>query len=440
MGLFSKLGFGGQKDKGIVEPPIKFITEQPLPELDPELYVQTRLQVGAALSSWAQKMIMTRSAQGVQVQYLIDGVTHACPALPPDVGATMMAMIKVVAGINIEKPAPQQTGSFEIRSFRKPHHCDVLSQLSNTAERLTLTFDGEKPGPERMEDAGMRPKMLKRLKEILQQPGLVLVSAPPGQGFTTLFNNTVRAVDRYLRNVVAVEDVQKPDGEVENAPITTYDSKVGESPITVLPKLLLTYPDVICVRNMVDAESANLLFEQPGKEDRMVVAGIAAKDCVEALLRVLALKASREKFTPVVNAVINQRLLRKMCEVCKQQFPATPQMLKQLGVPQGKIKMFYRQGPPPAPLEEIDPKVAEEEGPRACPGCNGIGFRGRTAIFEMLEIDDDFRKALLQTNKLDVLRQHAVKSGKYTTLMDDGIIAAARGITTIQEVARVLKG
>src|SRR5690606_14932 len=112
--------------------------------------------------------------------------------------------------------------------------------------RMTLTFDDGKKPPEKFEDLGMRPKLLESLKEAMQKPGLVLVASP--QGFSTAFNTTIRTVDRYLRNCVSVEDAAAKEDPVENSPITTYDSKAGESPATVLPKLLRTYPDVVSVR------------------------------------------------------------------------------------------------------------------------------------------------------------------------------------------------
>jgi type II secretory ATPase GspE/PulE/Tfp pilus assembly ATPase PilB-like protein len=426
-----------KKEPKIVEPPIKFIADHQIPELDPNIYLQARLTVANVLTARAESMVVTLTQQGTTVHYVIDGVAHEATKVDAQAGANMIGVFKVYAGVDPTKRVPSAQGKFEIAYLRRKYKAELSSELTRVAERVTLRFEGGGPPPERLEDAGMRTKMYEQLHAILGQHCFVLISAPPKHGFTSTFNATIRAIDRYLRNVVAVEDATKNEKQIENAPVTPYDPSQGESPATVLPALIRTYPDVICVRNLVNAETVDLLSDQPKKE-RTIVGGVAALDAVEAVLRVLAMKANREKFVSALGAVLNQRLVRKLCETCKEQYAAPPQLLKQLGVPPGKITAFYRQGPPPAPPPEQQ-KKGQEQAPLVCPNCNGIGYRGRTGIFELLVLNDALRKAFMSTNKLDVLRAEAKKQG-HNSLLEEGVVTAAKGVTSIQELMRVLKG
>jgi type II secretory ATPase GspE/PulE/Tfp pilus assembly ATPase PilB-like protein len=240
-------------------------------------------------------------------------------------------------------------------------------------------------------------------------------------------------MDRYVRNVEAIEDANDHEKEVDNVPVTTYDPKAGEKAASVLPKLLRKYPDVICIRKLADAETVDLLCDQP-EQERLVIGGIAATDAVEALLRVLALKCSREKFAKAITASLNVRVLRKLCDHCKQQYVPPPQLLQQLGLPANRPVAFYRPGPPPIP-----PNIKPEDAPTVCPVCNGIGYKGRSAIFELLIVNDDLRKALLTAKNVAELAKAAKKSG-HIGMLEEGVVAAARGMTSIQEVLRVMKG
>ena len=162
--------------------------------------------------------------------------------------------------------------------------------------------------------------------------------------------------------------------------------------------------------------------------DRLLIGTIRAKNCTEALLRVLRLKVPLQEFAPAISGVVCQRLLRKLCDNCKEPYTPSPEILQQLGLPEGQSRAFYR---PPRPKPDED----KEE---VCPECGGIGYRGQTAIFELLVIDDAIRKVLSTTPKFKLLRQAARKAGA-RTLQEEGILLAARGVTSLTELMRVMK-
>ena len=427
-----------QQEPELVEPPLQFVRPgAPIPQLNPFLYVHARMIVLNALAARADVVRVTFTGQKAQVQYQIDGVYHNREVLAGQTGAGIVAIYKLFAGFDLKKRVPQQEGAFEIHHLQNRIPCRVEDKLVKGAEILSLYLDTGKPRPQKLTEMGLDEERAEQLKAAMEEPGVVLVTAPPHLGYSTVFNAVVRLIDRYMRDVVMVQSVHDREEEVENAAPTTFDPDKGETPATVIPELLLRYPNVICVRKVADKETMALLLEQPEKE-RLVVTGLLARDDTEALYRAMALCDEPQKLLSQLKAVVGHRVLRKLCELCKHPYPPPPQLLQQLGIPQGKIRAFFKPGPPRLPPEEIE-RMQKEGIPIVCPQCQGIGYLGQTGLFELLMFNDQVRQLFQRpTQDLDAVRQALRKLGHRTPL-DEGILLAAKGITSIQEVSRVLK-
>ena len=176
---------------------------------------------------------------------------------------------------------------------------------------MLIQFATQKVEFKSLDDIGMRAKMQEQLMELLSQNGLFMFSSLPAGGLTTTMDVVLSNIDRFVRAFVAVNDEAKGDRDIENVAITTYSKAAGESPATVLPKLVRTYPDVIVVREVPDVETLQILVDQVG-ERRAVIMGIRAKEAVEALLRALMLKIPPAEFASVVVGVLNIRLAQAL--------------------------------------------------------------------------------------------------------------------------------
>ena len=202
----------------------------------------------------------------------------------------------------------------------------------------------------------------------------------PASGLRSTTNVVLQKTDRFTREFLAIEDEAHPYEPVENIPVTTYKAgpNVPEDSqlMKVLVKLFRMEPEVLVMRDLVDGEAINFACEKI-VEGRLIVGTVRAKDCAEAILRVLALKVSAKAFARSVTGVLNQRLIRKLCDACKEAYAPTPQVLQQLGIPPGRVQAFYR---PPQEPEKV------------CEQCGGIGYHGRTALFELMMVDDAVRK------------------------------------------------
>ncbi len=382
-----------------------------------------------ALDRRASALLLDFTQQGVAVKYQIDGVWHNAEPLGREDGDPALEALKVLCGANPADRQSKQEGVFTAKYQKMAHPGRMVSQGTKTGERVVIQFEPEGVQFTTLTEIGMREKMQEQLKEVLlRDKGFVILSAMPGTGLKTTTWAVIKSQDRIMREFIAVEDEQNRYEEVENVPVETYNSANGESPDAILVKVFRKYPNVLVIRDLVNAETVKMLCDEVDSEDRVVISAVRAKDCAEALLRVLALKAPAEDFASCVTGVLNQRLIRKLCEKCKQAYQPTPQVLQQLGIPQGKVQVLYRT---PQPTEE-------NPHPEECEECGGIGYKGQTGLFEWWTIDDAVRQVLASSPNLQALRQAARKAGM-RTMQEEGILMVAKGITSLPELSRVLK-
>ena len=350
------------------------------------------------------------------------------PPRDRELGDPLLVAIKLLCGLNPEDRQGRQEGRFAVQFAADKYSATLLTLGTPAGERVLVQLEGKKVRFENMEALGMRPKMEEQIREIMaRQQGFFLISAMPGSGLRSTTNVILRSSDRFMREFYALEDADNRYEAVENVKVSTYKAAEGQSPASALPELFFQDPNVIVVRDLVDGETVSLLCGEIPK-DRLIVSTIRAKDSAEALLRVLALKAPPADFARAISAVLNQRLIRKLCPRCKSAYPPPPDVLQKLGIPVGKVEAFYR--PPQAPVEGEKREV--------CPACADVGYVGRTAIFELLLVDNTVRKTLAATPRLDLLRQAARKAGM-RSLQEEGIVLVAKGVTSLAELMRVLK-
>ena len=389
-------------------------------------YLVAKEVVADGISQRADRIMLDYTQQGVGVKYQVDGVWHDVEARDRESGDLMLAVLKTIANLNASERRARQDGKFGA-DFQDRHYvCQISSQGVQTGERAVVSIDAGETTIDSLEEAGMRSKIFEQWKAgLAESNGLHLISSMPGGGLTTSLTLTLKAMDRYMRDYYIVEDKDNPQPEVENVQHMPFDAAGGQTPADVLAPLFHKDPDVIVVPDFADAKTVSALCEQ-AIEDSMVLGTIRAKEAVEALLRVLMLKVPAQQFAPVAKSVLNVRLIRKLCEECRQPYAPNPEMLKKLGIPPDRVQALYR---PPDPPE--DPKDI-------CKVCRGIGYHGRTAIFELLKVDDKLREALVKQPKLEVLRKVA-KANRHQGLQEEGLVLIVKGVTSLQELQRVLK-
>lgn len=378
-----------------------------------------------AIQQRGDAILLDYNAEAVAIRYQIDGLWQPQDNFDRESGDAVVAVLMTLAALNPGERRRRASGEFAAQQEKIHWSCKLVAEATKAGQRVLLRLDDGGVRFQKLADLGMREKSQTQLAEIMgRKGGFVLFSAPSGQGLTTTFYAALNTVDRYTRSLIAVEDEADPGRPVDNIVVRTYSAARGESPATVLPKVFREYPDGIVVRDPVNAETVNLLLGQATTEKRTVFSSVRARDCADALVRIAGLGVDPADLAEAVSAVVNQRLVRKLCESCKEGFTPSPAMLKQLGLPPGKISTLYR---PPQEPEKV------------CPACRGLGYVGRTGLFEVLAPDDTVRKVLSQSPiNEELLRQAVRRAGAYS-FQQEGILLVAKGVTSLEELKRVLK-
>ena len=361
---------------------------------------------------------------------MVDGVWIPSQSKARELADPAVEALKTLCGLKPQERQGLQSGTFASQYEKVRSTATFTSQGTPTGERVLIQFEDNTIRYKTLDDLGMRVKMQGQLKELLESPrGVLLFAAMPAEGLRNTVDVALHACDRFVREFVAVQEANEQFPKVENIPITTYSAAADESPATVLPRLLRAQPDVVVVRNFVNVESANLLCEAAA--EKLIIGTVRAKGCVEALWRTLSLGLRPAEFADVITAVVGQRLVRKLCSDCMESYAPPPQVLLQLGIPAGRIEAFYRPRQRPEQPNPKEPYVP-------CRTCGGIGYLGRTAIFELLVVGDHVRKTLKANPNPDLLRRAAHKDGM-KSLQEEGILLVAKGVTSLPELVRVLK-
>ncbi len=388
-------------------------------------YLLVKDAVATMVQRRCEKVLYDFTQQAVNVRYEIDGVWHNGTAIDRESGDVMLAVMKTLANLNIKDRRHQQSGKFGAKYEGKSFIYPLVTQGVPTGERAVLTRIVAKQEFSDYAELGMREALREKWAAAMAaDQGLLILASLPGGGLSTITEVSLHDTDRLMRDFVSIEDAQHPEPEIQNINVTTYDSAAGETPATILPQLIRTYPHVYICRDFVDPETADLLLKEV-RDERLVITTMRAREAAEVLLRMLQKKIPAKDFAATVKAVLYQRLVRLLCPECKVGYTPPADVLRKLGIPVGKVEQLYR---PPKP----------EETDRPCQACQGFGYAGRTGIFELLEVTDKIREILVKQPRLELLKKAAKASGQ-RSLQEEGVLLVAKGQTSLPELMRVLK-
>ncbi len=376
----------------------------------------------------ATAFMLDYTQQAAAVRTMIDGVW--IPAEPRDreSGDPALESLKLLCGLNPQDRQSRQEGTFALEYQSRRYVATFVSQGTPSGERALIQFvEGDIPR-RTLDELGMRSKLQTQLGELLELPrGFVLFSAPPGGGLRSTMDAVLHHSDRFTREFATLEEEANRYQEVENVAVTTYNIVGGQPVAGVLAKFFRTEPNVVIVRDLIDGEMIEFLLEQI-PDDRLILSTVRATDCADALMQVLALGAPQAEFARSISGVVCQRLIRRLCDSCKEAYAPAPQVLQQLGIPEGRVQAFYRQFQP-------NPQEPPKE---PCQTCGGIGYLGRTAIFELMTVGDEVRRVLGGEPTAEAIRRAARKEGM-KSLQEEGVLLVAKGVTSLPELMRVLK-
>ena len=389
-----------------------------------------RFILANAIFKRATGVMFDYTEEDCQVRFQIDGVWHLTQTLPREQGDPMLESAKLLVGANPNERRKRQRGTFvAIVEKKNNYEAEFASQGVPTGEKVLVQFQITKVPFKNADDIGLVEPELSKVRNALALPeGVMIISAPVANGMRSSTNVFLRIADRYVRDYVTVEDEQNKYEGVENLPPTFYDSAKGETPMTVLPDVFFKEPQVLLLRDMINLETLERCCKET-ENARLIITTARGKDCAEAIFQLLAMGISPQLLASKLATVTCQRLIRKLCLDCKEAFQPPPAMLQKLGIRPGTVENLYR--------IRSEPKEGEKPLP-PCLKCNEIGYYGRTALFEILEINDAFRKVILAAKSVEQMRQGLQQAG-HKGFIPPGLALVANGTTSVDELTRILK-
>ncbi|GMV26962.1 MAG: hypothetical protein AMXMBFR58_29930 [Phycisphaerae bacterium] len=373
-----------------------------------------RMLLRLASKSRATDIHMEPKGDRTQVRIRVDGQMISAVDLPSRVSELVYGIIKTGSQIKLAARDAVQEGHFSCRFPDRRVDYRVSFTPSVYGQKLVLRVLDTRGLPRNIAELGLVGYMVDRVRRICEQDhGLLLVCGPTGSGKTTSLYTCIREIDRHSRNVVTIEDpVEYQLDMVTQIPI---DENKGNSFGNLLRSVLRQDPDVILVGEIRDEETARTAM-QAAMTGHVVFSSIHAKDTIAAVFRLLELKVESYLVANSLDLVLAQRLVRVLCETCRREVPVTPGQSTRLGrFLGGKTRIYTATG---------------------CPRCLRTGYRGRRAIFEMLDFNDDLRDVVLREPTIQAMKK-VIEQGHFTTLVQFGWRLVAEGVTTLDEVDHV---
>ncbi|MBI1249732.1 hypothetical protein GC197_18050 [bacterium] len=396
----------------------------------PDAYVWVKELIAELITRRATRVMMDYTKETVAMRYLIDGVWLAGENRDRESSDQMLAVLKLLCNLNPSERRARQSGEFFVKYDGKKFNCAVTSQGTQTGERVLFNVPVASSKLETLEELGMREGMIQDVKGLMGgHDGLFVFAARPEGGLTTLVSVGLSATDRLMRDFAGIEAKEAREPEVMNISLRYYDTTAGEKPEDVLTSVLRNQPDAVMVRRIDNPAVFNIVLEQANATRICFTSVNAKEDCAEAVLRLLSLKVPADQYAKALRGVLYTRLCRRLCKGCREEFMPSAALLKRLGIPPDKVEKLYKTPTPPGPDEPPKPP---------CEHCGGIGYYGRIGIFELMTVDDGIRRAITKTPKLEAIRAASKQAGN-KTLQEEAIRLVATGVTSLEEVSRVLK-
>jgi type II secretory ATPase GspE/PulE/Tfp pilus assembly ATPase PilB-like protein len=430
-------------------PPVEFKSTTGEQPLNQAAEIQCRQSMGIvpakqifyeAIIARGDRILMDFTAQGVSSQAEVDGVWQAFPAMDRQNGDMMLAVFKTLAHLNPQDRVNQQIGEFTASFGNEVRKCHFTSVGTQTGERIIIKLINKKSKFDSLSDLGIREPLVDAFKRLSGRheedkskqitSGMVVIATPPnGGGLSTVWDFALRATDRFMRDFVCFEAPEMNETSVENILVDVVDPEQGKSLAASIEAASLRQIDVYVVPQLNDKATLERLCYEVNTEGKQVFASVRATDGIEALLKLRSSGIAPDMLAQAVNGVLHMRLCRRLCDDCKQSFQPNPQYVQQLGLPASHVQILYQQFQP----------VPDEQGvmPEPCMTCSGRGFVGRIGIFELTEITEPMRQALITESDPAKLRQLSAQEGNQSTLKE-GMLLVAQGITSVQELQRAM--
>jgi len=352
---------------------------------------------------------------GLLIRFRIDGMLHDARTLPNTIKSAVISRIKILAKMDIAERRLPQDGRFQVKFGTREVDLRVSTIPTVFGEKVVLRLLDKSKGLIKLEQLGFISEQLEKFKStITKSYGIILLTGPTGSGKTTTLYAALSEINSRDKNIITVED-----------PVEYKLNRINQ--IQIKPKISLTFantlrsilrqdPDIIMVGEIRDSETAQIAV-QAALTGHLVLSTLHTNDAASAITRLIDMDIETFLISSAVIAVIAQRLVRVICEKCKEEYTPEKDVLSGLDIKgnSDKIKLYRGVG---------------------CSFCKNTGYYGRTSVYELIVLDEEIRSLIISKATSNIIKEAAIKKGM-KTLKDNGLKKALQGVTTIEEVLRV---
>jgi type II secretory ATPase GspE/PulE/Tfp pilus assembly ATPase PilB-like protein len=378
----------------------------------------------------ASDVAMTLTAQQYQVHFVIDGVVEKQSPKEREEVEYFIRYLKHLADLDVEEKRKPQTGRFIVQKDSKQYEWELTTAGTTAGEQVRLKLLAAH-NILKLTELGLTPEQLEKLQALRDGPkGVFIISGPKKNGVTSTFYALIRNHDPFINNINILE--KQPIGELPNVTQVVYSlSDTGTTSYARrLQSILRTGPDIIGVERCEEDKDIAKLACSAAKDNKMTYVTMEASSVNDAMGRWINFVGDKNMAIDYLVGISNQRLVRKLCEQCREPYEPNKEMLRKFNIPSDKIKQFFRPG---------EPVVDRRGRPKLCPHCQGTGFYGREAIFELIILTDETKKLLKQAkSKTDIA--NIFRHARMLYLQEQAIRKVAAGLTSINEVVRAMSG
>jgi type II secretory ATPase GspE/PulE/Tfp pilus assembly ATPase PilB-like protein len=405
--------------------------EPKVPE-DPEgqkIYQTFQNLMFDALWRRAGELFIQPAGENVKILFRIDGVIAEYAEWDRASGQSVINYVKTICGLDVNEhrqPQKSKLMAQQVHVDRKVT-LDIETAGSRAGEKLVIRIRAEE-AKFTIAEIGFTEEQIGKFQPLLDaKKGLIVVSGMGHAGLTSTLYAIGRSMDAFVQNIHSVE--VKPLMELDNITQNIYEAGSDKSFARYLQTISRREPDVLLVDPCKDAETAKMIVQLATGKNKKIYTAIHATNTLTALGRMMKWAESPDEVAEAVLAVMYQRLVRKLCPACREAYKPNPETLRKMNLSSRENVTFYR--PPSQQL------VDKKGNPIVCATCQGSGYVGRTAVYEIMFVDDNLRDAI-RAGEGRAIKSAARKSGlKYWD--ESALEKVLAGITSVQEIVRVSK-
>lgn len=374
------------------------------------------LLISQAVQDRASDIHVEPGSKDLRVRFRIDGVLHEMQKADKSIQAGVLSRLKIMADMDIAEKRKPQDGRMSVNYSGQKIDIRVAALPTVWGEKIIMRILDHSTDKRSLTSMGMAERELSILRDALSQShGMILVTGPTGSGKSTTLYTSLDEVSTTAVNVITVEDpVEK---RIEGVNQVQINNKAGMTFPAALKSILRSDPDVVMIGEIRDQETATIAVEA-SLTGHLVLSTLHTNGAPESLVRLVEMGVEPYLVSTSVSAIVAQRLARKLCEKCKTVQEPDLHLLEKVSFPIPKDQ----------PLKIY--------GPVGCSECAETGFHGRVAIVEIMRVDEEIERMVVDGDPASKIRAHAEKNG-FHSLRDDGFRRVLLGHTTIDEIMRV---